>query len=97
MAKYGYQWAAYTTLISYVFMVLLFYYRDKEVLKLSGGKRVILLKMSLLLTVQYLIFTIFVDKMDLQREHRIALGLIFALTYFLYFRKSITELKIPVN
>jgi len=97
MAQYGYQWAAYTTLISYVFMVLLFYYRDKEVMKLPSGKRVILWKMFLLLTVQYLIFNIFVDKMDLQREHRIALGLIFALMYFLYFRKSITELKIPVN
>ena len=30
VAKFGYQWAAYTTLICYLFMVLLFYYRDKE-------------------------------------------------------------------
>ncbi len=97
VANFGYQWAAYTTLISYLFMVLLFYYRDKEVLKLPRGKRSILLKMLLLLTFQYLIFTIFVDKMDLQMEHRIAIGLIFALMYFLYFKKSITELKIPVN
>jgi len=97
VANFGYQWAAYTTLISYLFMVLLFYYRDKEVLKLTSGKRGILLKMFLLLTFQYLIFAIFVDKMDLQRELRIAIGCIFALMYFLYFKKSITELKIPVN
>lgn len=97
VARFGYQWAAYTTLISYFLMVLLFYYRDKEVLKLASGKGSILLKMFLLLTFQYLIFTIFVDKMDLQKELRIAIGLIFALSYFLYFKKSITELKIPVN
>ena len=97
VAKFGYQWAAYTTLISYLFMVLLFYFRDKEVLKLTREKRAVLVKMFLLLTGQYLIFAIFVDKMDLQREFRITIGLIFALTYFLYFKKSIIKLKIPVN
>jgi len=97
VAQFGYQWAAYTTLISYLFMVLLFYFRDKEVLKLTSKKRGTLLKMLLLLTGQYLIFAIFVDKMDLQREFRITIGLIFALMYFLYFKKSIIKLKIPVN
>ena len=97
VSRFGYQWAAYTTLISYFLMVLFFYYRDKEVLKLASGKGSILLKMFLLLTFQYLIFTIFVDKLDLQKELRIAIGLIFALMYFLYFKKSIAELKIPVN
>ena len=97
VANFGYHWAAYTTLFSYCFMLLLFYYRDKKVLELSSKKKVILLKMLLVLTSQYLIFKIFVDKIDLQNEFRIMIGLIFALTYFLFFRKSIKELKIPVN
>jgi len=97
VANFGYHWAAYTTLFSYFFMLLLFYYRDKKVLELSSKKKVILLKMLLVLTSQYLIFKIFVDKIDLQNEFRIMIGLIFALTYFIFFRKSITELKIPVN
>ena len=97
VAKFGYHWAAYTTLFSYVFMLLLFYYRDQEVLKLSAKRKRILLKMLLLLIAQYLIFALVVDKIDLQKEIRIVIGLIFALTYFLFFKKSITELKIPVN
>lgn len=97
VAKFGYRWAAYTTLVSYLLMLLLFYYHDREVLKLPNEKRGILFKMFLLLTFQYLIFAIFVDKLDLEREFRIVVGLIFALTYFLYFRKPITAMKIPVN
>ena len=97
VSQYGYYWAAYTTLFSYSFMLLLFYYRDQEVLKLTSKRKNILLKMLVLLISQYLIFKIFVDKIDLQNEVRIMIGLIFALSYFLFFKKSISELKIPVN
>jgi len=97
VAKFGYHWAAYTTLFSYVFMLILLYYRDQEVLKLSAKRKRILLKMGILLISQFLIFKVVVDKIDLENEFRIVIGLIFALTYFLFFKKSIAELKIPVN
>ena len=97
VAKFGYKWAAYTTLFSYVFMLLLFYYRDKDVLKLTTKKQVTLIKILALLLFQCLIFIFVVDKIDLQSEFRIVIGLIFALMYFLIFKKSLTELKIPVN
>lgn len=97
VGKFGYHWAAYTTLFSYCFMLLLFYYKDSEVLNLTAKRKNIFLKILVLLIFQYIIFKVIVDKIDLQSEFRIMLGLIFALTYFLFFKKSISKLKIPVN
>lgn len=97
ISNFGYQWAAYTTLVSYLIMILMLFYGDVEVLRMVMRRWRLMMEILILLTIQYLVYVIFVDKLNLQLEIRIGIGLIFALMYFLYFKKSITKLKIPVN
>ncbi len=94
---FGYQWAAYTTLLSYTVMILIFYYWDREVLKALGIYKKEFLRMVGLLTIQYIIYEFFVDKFGIQPVLSIGIGLIFALMYIFIFRKTIRNLEIPVK
>lgn len=95
--KFGYQWAAYTTMISYLFMLVFFHFGDKQLFKLGKVQLWVMMKIGVLLTIQCLIYVYFVNKLAPQFEVRVVLGFIFVLMYFLLFRKSILNLRIPVN
>ena len=95
--SFGYQWAAYTTLISYLIMLSILCMGDPAVLQTVWQRRSLLVKIVLLLTIQYIGYQFFVDKKQLQLAGRIALGLIFVLTYFILFRKSLVKIQIPLN
>ena len=97
VSNFGYQWAAYTTMISYFFMLFLFYIGDKQLFHIRKDQQRLLLRIIALLTIQYLLYIKFVDKMSLQIEFRIGIGFIFVLMYFLFFRRSLLNLKIPTN
>lgn len=97
VSKFGYHWAAYTTMLSYMIMLVFFYFGDKQLFNLRKGQRLVLMKISVLLTIQYLTYVNIVDKLNPQIEIRIVLGFIFALMYFLFFRKPIINLRIPTN
>lgn len=94
---FGYQWAAYTTLLSYVLMILFFYYDDREVLKGLGHYRKEFLSLAGLLTMQYLIYKVFVDKFGIQPVLSVGIGLIFVMMFIFTFRKTIKNLEIPVK
>ncbi len=94
---FGYQWAAYTTLLSYSLMILIFYYWDREVLKGLGHHQKEFLKMGGLLTMQYIMYKVFVDKFGNQPVLSVGLGLIFVLMFIFTFRKTIWNLEIPVK
>jgi O-antigen/teichoic acid export membrane protein len=94
---YGYQWAAYTTMVSYALMLFIFYISDPQVLNgLSTQKKEIYGILGLL-TIQYVLYQFIVDKFRIQLEIRIVIGLIFVLTFFLIFRKTMLKAEIPVN
>ena len=95
--NFGYQWAAYTTLASYLIMILLLFVKDVEVLSTLWEKRRLMLKILVLLTTQSLFYFIFVDKLDLHPVGNLGIGLIFALMYLLFLRKSILKIEIPTN
>ena len=95
--KYGYQWAAYTTLISYIFMLTLLYINDKSLLQISKEKRKVFYKIAGLLSAQFLVFLLIATQTKFQLGFRLILGLVFLLTYFLIFRKSILNIKLPAN
>ncbi len=97
VSNFGYHWAAYTTLCSYMIMILILFYGDPEVCMMLRQKWRLLLKIIGLLTIQYLIYVLYVDKLKLQLEARIGIGLIFAFVYFLYFRKDILKIKTPIT
>jgi len=94
---YGYAWAAYTTLISYAFMIVMFYFWDPDVLKGLLNQRRDLLSVLGLLTIQYVLYEFIVDKFSIQFEIRMVIGLIFVLTFFLAFRKTMLKADIPIN
>ena len=94
---YGYAWAAHTTLISYAFMISMFYFWDPDVLKGLLNRRKELFSVLGLLTIQYVLYVFIVDKFGIQSEIRMGIGLIFVLIFYLVFRKAITKADIPVN
>jgi len=94
---YGYQWAAYTTVISYALMLFLFYMNDPQVLNGLSKQKKELYSILGLLTIQYVLYQFIVDKFLIQLEIRIVIGLIFVLTFFLIFRKTMLKAEIPIN
>ena len=97
VSSFGYEWAAYTTVISYSVMILMLVYGDPKVLGVLKEKHKILIELIVLLTIQYLVYIIFVDKMNLENVTRIGIGVIFALVFLIYFRKAISKMELPVN
>ena len=95
--KFGYQWAAYTTLISYLFMLTLLYINDKPLLTMSKDKQQVFYKIAGLLGAQFLVFLLVSTQTKFQLGFRLSLGLVFLLSYFLIFRKSILNIKLPAN
>ena len=95
--RFGYQWAAYTTLISYLFMLILFYAYDKALMTIPKKQGLEILKMVAFLSCQYLIYIFILSQTKLQLAVRLSLGLVFLLSYFLIFRKSIINIKLPEN
>lgn len=94
---YGYQWAAYTTLISYGLMTILFYFNDPEVLQGSLLQKKAIYKITGLLTIQFFLYHFLVDKLGLELEIRIGIGLIFVVMFILIFRKTLLKVEIPIN
>ena len=97
VSSFGYEWAAHTTVISYTVMILMLVYGDPKVLGIIKEKHKVLIELIVLLTIQYLVYVIFVDKMNVQNETRIGIGFIFALLFLIYFRKAISKMELPEN
>jgi O-antigen/teichoic acid export membrane protein len=97
VSLYGYAWAAYTTLISYAFMIMMFYFWDPGVLKGLLKHRKDLFNVLGLLTIQYVLYEFIVDKFRIQFEIRMGIGLIFVSIFFLIFRKTMLKTDIPIN
>ena len=95
--RFGYQWAAYTTLISYIFMLTLLYINDKPLLRISKEERRVFYKIVVLLSCQFLVYFVIAEQTKFQLGFRLSLGLVFLLTYFLIFRKSILNINLPAN
>ena len=97
VSRFGYQWAAYTTLISYLFMLILLLNSDKELLHVPKKKSHEFYKIIALLSAQYLLYFLLLSQVKLQMGLRLSIGFVFLLSYFLIFRKSIVNIKLPLN
>jgi len=95
--RFGYEWAARTTLISYIFMLLLLILNDKSLFNIPKEWYRDLLKIMTLLSLQYVTYLMILAQTSLQLEFRISIGILFLLMYFLIFRKSILNFKLPEN
>lgn len=97
VSLYGYQWAAYTTLITYGLMIAIFYFNDPKVLQIRLIYNRAVIGMLGLLTIQYICYRLIVDKFGIELEFRIVIGLIFVSMFLIVFRKSILKVEIPIN
>jgi O-antigen/teichoic acid export membrane protein len=93
---YGYQWAAITTLVAYLFLLLYFYFQDD-----AGFFRNREYMTSIGLLVLLMIMQIAVDRLvnrfyELTLMQTIFEGLLFIAIYLTLFGKKILSLKIPV-
>lgn len=95
--RFGYEWAARTTLLSYIFMLSLLILNDRTLFNIPKSWRNDLFKMSGLLSFQYLIYLIVDAYFILELEFRLSVGILFLLMYFLIFRVSIANIKLPEN
>jgi len=94
---YGYKWAAVTTAITYIFLILVFHSFDKEIVELKYGKIGFLFKVVLVLGVQTILYFIINNMYDLNIIIKITLGIFFILTYYFIFKKSLSESDILIN
>ncbi|WKK66774.1 oligosaccharide flippase family protein [Lutimonas zeaxanthinifaciens] len=94
---YGYHWAAYTTLITYVFMLLFMLVNDPKVLMILWFRKRLLLQISGLFLIQFFIYRIIINKLSLSVGLSIVLGIIFATMYLIIFRRAILALNIPFS
>ena len=93
---YGYQWAAITTLVAYLFLLLYFYLQDD-----AGFFRSREYMISIGLLILLLILQIALDQMikrfyDLTFSQTMIEAFLFIVVYLLLFGKKILKLKIPV-
>jgi O-antigen/teichoic acid export membrane protein len=94
---YGYQWAAFTTAISYFIMILLFYYFDKEILSFSKNNYRVFYKIIIVLALQLAFFISIIMLFNLSSLFKILIGFVFVLSYYLIFKKQLLKIEIPVN
>ena len=95
--EYGYHWAAYTTLITYILMLFILFVNDRGVLKILWIKKKLLFQIIGLFLIQFLAYRIIIDKLSISFGISIVLGIIFATMYLIIFRKAILALNIPFS
>ncbi|NNC69827.1 MAG: oligosaccharide flippase family protein [Flavobacteriaceae bacterium] len=94
---YGYKSAAVTSVLIYLFMIMVFHYYDRQVASFSRHDNILLLKIVSVIICQIILFIVLKNSYQLEFFHKIILGLLFMASYFIIFRKYFLTLKIPVH
>ena len=95
--QFGYQLAALTTVIIYVFLLISFHYFDRSIAKFSSRDWTLIAKIILVLAIQVLLYVSFSNRITLTISMKIGLAMVFVLSYFLIFRKQLVTMKIPTH
>jgi O-antigen/teichoic acid export membrane protein len=94
---YGYKWAAYTTLVTYSILLLFLHYSDREIIDFSKKSILLLLKIIIVLGLQWIMYFIINKRFELNLIINILMGLIYSIIYMVLFRKQLLSIKIPIN
>lgn len=94
---YGYKWAAYTTLVTYSILLLFLHYSDREIVDFSKKSILLLLKIIIVLGLQWIMYFIINKRFELNLIINILMGLIYSIIYMVLFRKQLLSTKIPIN
>ncbi len=94
---YGYKWAAITTVITYIIVLMTFHYFDDELVQFSKKKIKFTFKFLIVLSFELVIF-IFINKyFNLSLLYKLLLSLICVIIYIIIFKNQFKNLKLPVN
>ncbi len=94
---YGYKWAAGTTVITYILLILTFHFFDRKVFKFNRNDYNLGYQIILFLVVQLVIYFTLDKVFEFNSIINITIGLLFILAYFFIFKKRLLEAEIPVN
>jgi len=97
VSLYGYQWAAYTTLITYLLLVFILHSMDREIIIFSKKNSMLLIKIIIVLVLQGVFFMIINTQFNMHILGRLTIGLLFVIMYIVLFKKSLSLTKIPIN
>ncbi len=90
---FNYKWAAVTSLLTYIFIMSIFYIREYEVLPLTKLKLIYSFKFFGVLSLQLLIYLILQQYISFNIISKIGLCLLFALTFVFVFKRQVLNLK----
>ncbi len=97
ISLYGYQWAAVTTTITYVLLLLAFHFNDKNILAFGKNDAYFIYQIILVLAVQTLIYITLCARFEITIFMKLVLGLLFVVSYTLIFKKRLLATEIPMN
>ncbi|MCK4562125.1 MAG: hypothetical protein KAT78_04400, partial [Flavobacteriaceae bacterium] len=73
------------------------HFMDREIIVLSKKNRILLIKIIIVLALQGLFFIMMNTQFNLNIFNKLIIGLLYALMYFILFKKSLSLTKIPIN
>ena len=93
---YGYKWAAITTLFSYISLIAMLHYYDREILSIVKTKKNVYYKIGIVLTLQLLIYFLTDNLFELQFFIKLAIGILFVLSYYFLLKKELKLIDLPM-
>ena len=92
---YGYEWAAVTTLFSYVLLILMLHYFDKEVLSVITESKKMYYKIIIVLALQLAIYSLVNNVFNLHFVIKLVISILFIISYYFLFKKQLKSIDIP--
>jgi len=94
---YGYKWAAVTTVVTYILLILTFHIFDVQVFKFNRIDYKIVYQIILFLLLQIAIYFSLNSLFELIIVVKLTIALLFILSYILVFKKRLLKTEIPIN
>lgn len=94
---YGYEWAAITTLISYLILITFLHYYDREIISFNKKNFNFLLKIVIILGLQWLSYFTIDKYFDLNIMIKLFIGFLYIFMYVILLKKQLLATKIPIN
>lgn len=92
---YGYEWAAVTTLFSYVLLILMLHYFDKEVLSVITESKKMYYKIIIVLALQLAIYSLVNNVFNLHFVIKLLISILFIISYYFLFKKQLKSIDLP--
>jgi len=94
---YGYKWAAVTTAVTYLLLILSLHYFDKKMQSFTNKSIGFLLRILLVLSFQIMIFFVVNRMFELNIIIKISIGILFIVSYYVLLKKQLDKTEIPIN